>query len=83
MENVVKVLAFVGARDVLGASEIRLELDAACTADELMDQLCARYPALVSHRPSLRMAVNESYVRGGDPVRPGDDVALIPPVAGG
>ena len=32
---------------------------------------------------ALRVAVNQEYARPGDPVRPGDEVALFPPVTGG
>ena len=77
------MLAFAGARDVLGASELSVDLDAPCTAARLLDELCARHPGLAPYRKALRMAVNSSYVGWGDEVRPGDEVALIPPVAGG
>jgi len=59
------------------------ELEQSCTADELMDQLCSRYPALLPHRSSLRLAINQRYALAEDTVQPGDEVALIPPVAGG
>ncbi len=83
MSGVVKVLAFAGARDVIGKAEIELPLDGESTAQAVMDLICAKYPALEPHRPSIRIAVNSSYVRADEPVRPGDEVALIPPVAGG
>ncbi len=83
MPAVVKVLAFAGARDVIGAAEIELPLEGESTAEAVMDLICAKYPALQPHRPSIRLAVNSSYARGDEPVRPGDEVALIPPVAGG
>jgi molybdopterin converting factor small subunit len=45
--------------------------------------LIARFPSLAPHRSSLRIAVNGSYAFASDPVAGGDEVALIPPVAGG
>lgn len=83
MDNAVRLLAFAGARDVLGAPEMELPLAAPCTAGELLDAVCRRYPALVPWRGSLRVAVNGTYASPSDPVRSGDEVALIPPVAGG
>ena len=83
MDADVRVLAFAGARDVLGSPELRFPLPGPCTASELLGQVCARYPALVPYRGSLRVAVNGVYAAPGDPVRAGDEVALIPPVAGG
>lgn len=31
----------------------------------------------------VRVAVNQDYAHDGDPVRPGDEIALFPPVTGG
>jgi molybdopterin synthase sulfur carrier subunit len=83
MENTVKMLAFAGARDLLGAGEIDLSLGGPCTAAELLVEVCRRYPALEPYRRSIRVAVNGVYAAPEDPVTYGDEVALIPPVAGG
>jgi molybdopterin synthase catalytic subunit/molybdopterin synthase sulfur carrier subunit len=84
MAAVVKVLAFAGARDVIGATEVDLELaEAPCSTERFMDTLCERYPGLVPYRRILRVAVNGEYVDAGGGVADGDEVALIPPVAGG
>jgi molybdopterin synthase catalytic subunit/molybdopterin synthase sulfur carrier subunit len=79
----VRLLAFAGARDVLGAAEIDFALDAPVTAAQFLERLCSRYPGLVPYRKALRLAANGSYVAWGDAIAPGDEVALIPPVAGG
>ncbi len=83
VDNTVKLLAFAGARDVLGAAELAFPLSAPCTAAELLTEVCRLYPALVLWRGAIRVAVNGTYAAPGDPVRAGDEVALIPPVAGG
>jgi len=83
MQNTVRMLAFAGARDVLGAGEIEFILEAPCTAAELLTDVCRRYPALLPYRGSIRIAVNGTYASAEDPVTYGDEVALIPPVAGG
>jgi molybdopterin synthase sulfur carrier subunit len=77
MANAVTLLAFAGARDVIGAAELTLPLPSPCTAAELLAEVCRRYPALAPWRASIRVAVNGAYAASGDPV------ALIPPVAGG
>lgn len=79
----VKLLAFAGARDVLGAAEQSFPLPAPCTAAELLAEVCRRWPALSPWRSAIRVAVNGTYALAEDPVRAGDEVALIPPVAGG
>lgn len=81
--STIRVLAFAGARDVVGEPEIELAIEGPCTADEVMDAMIARYPDLSSRRRIIRLAVNGSYVDGDAEVKAGDEVALIPPVAGG
>ena len=83
MRSGVRMLAFAGAREVVGAAELDLPLEAPCTAAELLEAVCARFPGLVPYRDSIRLAVNGTYALASDPVRAGDEVALIPPVAGG
>ena len=83
MTAAVKLLAFAGARDVIGDHEVRFEFGTAATVGELMDAICERFPALQPHRGSVRLAVNGCYASDDDPVADGDEVALIPPVAGG
>ena len=83
MSNLVRVLAFAGARDVLGTHELALPLDGACTAGELLGRVCEQFPRLDPYRRSIRVAVNGAYAQWDDQVRAGDEVALIPPVAGG
>ncbi len=78
-----RLLAFAGARDVLGAAEASFAMTLPCTAGELLDEVCRRHPALAPWRGSLRVAVNGAYALATDPVAAGDEVALIPPVAGG
>jgi molybdopterin converting factor subunit 1 len=83
VDRPVRLLAFAGVRDVLGVPEIDLPLASPCSAAELLAEVCRRWPALEPWRASIRVAVNGSYARPGDPVAGGDEVALIPPVAGG
>ncbi len=83
MDNAVRLLAFAGARDVLGTPELAFPLEAPCSAAELLEEVCRRYPALSPWRGALRVAVNGTYAAPGDRVAFGDEVALIPPVAGG
>ncbi len=68
----------------MGEAQRKLELGADThTAGQLMDQLCERYPALTAYRGITRLAVNGRYAEDDTPVADGDEVALIPPVAGG
>jgi len=84
MSGVAKVLAFAGARELVGAAEVEVAIDSTpFTVATLLDRLCARHPELDAYRPIVRVAVNGVYAAASDPVAAGDEVALIPPVAGG
>ncbi|HYM30899.1 MAG TPA: molybdopterin converting factor subunit 1 [Candidatus Cybelea sp.] len=41
------------------------------------------FAAALADLSAVRVAVNQDYARPGDKVRPGDEIALFPPVTGG
>jgi len=56
------------------------------TVAELLDWLRGRSPGhaeALADLSALKVAVNQEYAQAGDPVGPGDEVALFPPVTGG
>ena len=82
-DSYVQLLAFGGTKTIVGTAEVQFPLALPCSAGEFLDDVCRRYPQLAPQRPALRLAVNGAYVGSGHSVTPGDEVALIPPVAGG
>lgn len=78
----VRVRFFGAAADLAGTRETELPAGAT-TLDELWLLLEERHPDLSPMRDTLAFAVNEEYARGNDRVRPGDEVAVLPPVSGG
>ncbi len=79
----VQLMAFGGTKMIVGATEVEFSLAGPCSASEFLDQVCGRYPDLAVQRHALRLAVNGAYVGNEHRVGKGDEVALIPPVAGG
>ena len=79
----VQLLLFGGLRGLVGHAETTFPLAEVCTAKQLLERVIETWPAIAPHRSAVRVAVNGEYARDDDPVRPGDEVALIPPVAGG
>lgn len=74
-------------RDAFGASSERVVLprDVTTTA-ELRAWLVARggaFAAELAPGRTIRIAVNHDIAQPDTPVRPGDEVALLPPVTGG
>jgi molybdopterin converting factor subunit 1 len=77
-----QIFYFAAAREQAGTSAETLELSPG-TVGALLDELCRRHDGLTRLRPHLRVAVNRQMAQPEDPVPPGAEVALIPPVAGG
>ncbi|MCA9656730.1 MAG: molybdopterin converting factor subunit 1 [Myxococcales bacterium] len=81
--NSIEVLLFGGIRAQMRRESLTHEVEDSLSCAALLDQLAAEHPVIHRYRAALRVAVNGEYVQGHDLVRPGDEVALIPPVAGG
>ena len=78
----VRVLLFASYADAVGRNELTLEL-----ADgSVVGDVVARVREMTGGRalpPSPLLAVNATYAAATARVHPGDEVAIIPPVAGG
>jgi len=79
----VRVLAFAGARDAIGRDVFEVALDAPTSARAFLARICAEHPKLAPYVGALRLAVNGTYANWDDAVSDGDEVAILPPVAGG
>lgn len=80
----VSVRYFAAARDLAGCSDERFELGLeAQTAGGVLGLVLARHPRLVPHAKRLRLALNGEFTESSAPVRAGDELVLLPPVAGG
>jgi len=78
------VLLFASVADAFGAGQLRLAVPAGALAGEVRDLLLAEARRRGAELPAAcRLAVNQRFAVDGEPVAPGDEVALIPPVAGG
>jgi molybdopterin converting factor subunit 1 len=80
----VRLLYFAAVRELLHQTEEQLELpEEVRRVSDLVEHLERVHPELSGLLGAVRVAVNEEFAGADDPVRPGDVVALIPPVAGG
>ncbi len=79
----VSVRLFAGLHDLIGKREVTLELPEGATIGHLRDKLGEEYPVVQAFLSTLVCAVDEEYVPSEHVLRPGEDVALIPPISGG
>jgi MoaE-MoaD fusion protein len=77
----VTVLLFASYAEQIGTSSMTLELPEGTRVDEALSRIQAGAAGRLPPKPMV--AVNQSYAKGSDILRGGDELAIIPPVAGG
>jgi molybdopterin synthase sulfur carrier subunit len=78
----VTVLLFASYADALGTNSVSVELPDGATVGDVLADL-RRRPGAARLPPSPLVAVNQRYANVSSTVHAGDEVAVIPPVAGG
>lgn len=77
------VRLFALQREQTGWRRRALEVPDGATIIDAWALLVTEYPALASATGVVRFARNAQYAHEGDRLAPGDELAIIPPVAGG
>ena len=78
----VTVLLFASYADAIGARSMSFDIDAGATVGDVVGRVRALPGAAQLPREPL-VAVNERYAKRDRVLAHGDEVAIIPPVAGG
>jgi molybdopterin converting factor subunit 1 len=78
----VHVRLFASYREAAGVGRIDLDLPAAATVKDAIDEITRRH-SLLARSGTVVIAKNREYVTPDEPLADGDEVALIPPVSGG
>ena len=79
----ITVRLFASQRENLGQAAIDADLPDGVTAAEALARLSAEHPELRAPAGSIAFAVNRELATPDTPLRDGDELALLPPVAGG
>ncbi|HEX7243439.1 MAG TPA: molybdopterin converting factor subunit 1 [Longimicrobiaceae bacterium] len=79
----VRSLFFATYRDLAGSEELAVELPPSATVADLVRRLRASHAGLAALPEAPAVAVNMEYAPLSTALRDGDEVAFIPPVAGG
>ena len=79
----VRIRAFAGLREALGASTLEVDLPAGADVAALLARLAADHPHASLPDKRFSVAVNRAYSDDERVLQAGDEVALIPPVSGG
>ncbi len=79
----IRTLFFASYKELLGTGEIQLDLPEGATVSDLVSALRSRGGAFTVLPTTPAVAVNMTYTDPAFSLSHGDEVALIPPVAGG
>ena len=79
----VRILFFGVLKDLAGKSSDSLNLPENATLGDVLNHYEQAIPRLKESKASLAMSVNQEYAGPTTKLRPGDEVALLPPVSGG
>ncbi|MBI1852048.1 MAG: MoaD/ThiS family protein [Planctomycetes bacterium] len=79
----IRVRLFAMYREALGRGEVELDLADGTTAAQVFDRLFAGTAYEKLPRRTTLYAINQTYQPPATMLRDGDEVAFIPPVAGG
>lgn len=80
--STVTVQLFASYAELLGAATIELPLAPGSTVNELIHRI-RLLPGASLLPASPRVAVNRAFASSDQRIHPNDEIALIPPVAGG
>jgi molybdopterin converting factor subunit 1 len=79
----VRLLFFAVLRDITGRSEAEIEVEEGTRPADLWQSLRSAHIELAGYPTPPLTAINESYADPATLLREGDELAFIPPVAGG
>jgi molybdopterin converting factor subunit 1 len=77
----VSVLLFASYADAFGRPQIEVAVDSGSTVADMVARVRIGHADRLPARPLV--AVNHEYAAYDRVIEPGDEIALIPPVAGG
>jgi len=78
-----KVRFFASLKDLVGESEMEMQLEQETSVREIFQQLETRFPEIKGYESSMLVAVNMEYADLDATVAPDDEVCFFPPVSGG
>ena len=79
----VRTRFFASHREALGIDRLEIDLPNEATVADLVDWIAHQFPDADAVVRRARYAVNRVYLPAATVLQAGDEVAFIPPVAGG
>ena len=78
-----RVQFYAQLRDLVGVSQLDVDLPEGATVRDLLDQIYAQRPSLRGHDKSMLIVAGVEFVDRNYKLKSGEAIALMPPVQGG
>ena len=69
--------------DLAGRETVDLDLPDGATVSDLLEKIYGRFPGLRAHDKNILVGAGVEFVDRGYKLKPGEEVAIMPPVQGG
>ncbi len=79
----VHVRFFASHREAIGRHTLDLQLENGATAADAYATICREFPSMRPLNAGIAFAVNQQHVKPETALKDGDELAVLPPVAGG
>ena len=79
----IKIRLFAAFKDLLGKSELDINLEGGSTIEDAKEYLKSNYPQIGHLIDISRFAVNMEYKSTNETLSDGDELSIIMPVSGG
>ncbi len=79
----VHVQFYAQLRDLIGTRELEVELAEDATVRDLLEKIYTQQPVLRAHDKSILIGAGVEFVDRNYELKPGDEIAIMPPVQGG
>ncbi|MCA8959617.1 MAG: MoaD/ThiS family protein [Planctomycetes bacterium] len=83
MSKRVEVLLFASLAERAATDRVAVDVEEDDTASDLLARIGESWPSLAGGLASVRVAVDHRFRAADEPLLPGEEFALIPPVSGG
>jgi molybdopterin converting factor subunit 1 len=79
----VTVRLFAAHREIAGSGSVALDVPDGARVDEAYARICAEHAGLAGRGRGVAFAINREHAAPNAVLHDGDELAILPPVAGG
>ena len=79
----IRVQFYAQLRDLIGMRDTDLDVTEGATVQDLLETIYTQQPALRSHDKTILVGAGVEFVERNYQLKPGEEIAIMPPVQGG